>query len=222
MTRIKAIVFDMDGVLIDAKEWHYEALNRALARFGFSISRHDHLATYDGLPTNKKLEMLTRDHGFPRELKRVVSELKQQYTLEIANVQCRPVPFHTSALSKLRSEGYVLGVASNSIRRTVELMMERANLTQYLHFMLSFQDVAEPKPDPQIYVTAMARAGVAPEECVVVEDNHHGIEAATRAGAHVLQVSSVAEVNYPRIRSFIDDLERRSTRDVSLGTRNAA
>jgi beta-phosphoglucomutase len=148
--------------------------------------------------------------------------LKQQYTLEIANIRCRPVPLHTSALCKLRGEGYVLGVASNSIRRTVELMMERANLTQYLHFMLSFQDVAAPKPDPQIYVTSMARAGVEPAECVVVEDNHHGIEAATRAGAHVLQVSSVDDVNYLNIRSFIDTIERRSSRDVSLGIKSAA
>ena len=55
---IKAIIFDMDGVLIEAKDWHYEALNRALSLFGMEISRYDHLVTYDGLPTTKKLEML--------------------------------------------------------------------------------------------------------------------------------------------------------------------
>ena len=55
MTKIKAIVFDMDGVLIDAKEWHYEALNRALGLFGYGISRYDHLSRYDGLPTRRKL-----------------------------------------------------------------------------------------------------------------------------------------------------------------------
>ena len=76
----------------------------------------------------------------------------------------------------------MLGVASNSIRRTVELMMERANLTQYLHFMLSFQDVAHLSLIRRFMLRAMARAGVEPAECVVVEDNHHGIEAATRAG----------------------------------------
>jgi beta-phosphoglucomutase len=57
--KIKAVIFDMDGVLIDAKEWHYEALNRSLSNFGYSISRYEHLVTYDGLPTKKKLEMLT-------------------------------------------------------------------------------------------------------------------------------------------------------------------
>ncbi len=61
--RIEAVVFDMDGVLIDAKDWHYHALNRALAHFGYSISRGDHLSTYDGLPTRHKLEMLSKERG---------------------------------------------------------------------------------------------------------------------------------------------------------------
>jgi beta-phosphoglucomutase-like phosphatase (HAD superfamily) len=56
---IKATIFDMDGVLIEAKDWHYEALNRALNLFGFEISRYQHLTTYNGLPTRKKLEMLS-------------------------------------------------------------------------------------------------------------------------------------------------------------------
>jgi beta-phosphoglucomutase-like phosphatase (HAD superfamily) len=75
MTRIKAVIFDMDGVLIDAKEWHYEALNRALTVYGFGISRHDHLATYDGLPTNTKLEILSREQGLPRSLHGVIYRL---------------------------------------------------------------------------------------------------------------------------------------------------
>ena len=72
---IKAIIFDMDGVLIDAKEWHYEALNRALSLFGLSISRYDHLTTYDGLPTKKKLEMLSLERDLPRELHSFINEM---------------------------------------------------------------------------------------------------------------------------------------------------
>jgi HAD superfamily hydrolase (TIGR01509 family) len=200
----------MDGVLIDAKEWHYEALNRALAVYGFGISRHDHLATYDGLPTNTKLEILSREQGLPRSLHGVINRLKQEYTLEIVNQRCRPVPIHTYALSRLRNEGYVLGLASNAVRRSVELMMDRADLRQYFDFMLSNQDVSRPKPEPEIYITAMARADAQPDECVVVEDNQHGIQAALSAGAHVLRVESVSDVEYSRIRSFIHLVESRS------------
>jgi HAD superfamily hydrolase (TIGR01509 family) len=213
MTRIKAVIFDMDGVLIDAKDWHYEALNRALAPFGYAISRDDHLAIFDGLPTRQKLEILSRDGGFPRSLHQTVSDLKQQYTLDIAKTRCRPQFIHEDALSRLRNEGYVLGVASNAVRSSVELMMERANLAQYLDFILSNQDVARPKPDPEIYETAIVLAGVEPGECVVVEDNHNGIESATCAGAHVLPVSCVSEVRYSRIRSFIEAVEKSIARD---------
>jgi beta-phosphoglucomutase-like phosphatase (HAD superfamily) len=122
----------------------------------------------------------------------------------------------------LRSEGYVLGVASNAVRKTVDLMMERANLRQYLDFVLSNQDVSKPKPDPEIYLSAMARAGVTPKECVVVEDNQHGIEAASRAGAHVLRVTSVSEVHYSRIRTFIDSLEQATGQVFRLVMENAA
>ena len=77
---IKAVIFDMDGVLIDAKEWHYESLNSALSLFGYEISRHDHLVTYDGLPTKKKLEMLSLENGLPTSLHAFVNQLKQQKT----------------------------------------------------------------------------------------------------------------------------------------------
>ena len=65
---IKAVIFDMDGVLIEAKDWHFNALNKALSLFGYEISRFEHLTTYDGLPTSRKLEMLTIEHGLPKEL----------------------------------------------------------------------------------------------------------------------------------------------------------
>jgi beta-phosphoglucomutase-like phosphatase (HAD superfamily) len=80
---VEAIVFDMDGVLIDAREWHYEALNRALGLFGFAISRSDHLSVYDGLPTKRKLQMLSIERGLPSALHEFLNDLKQQYTIVI-------------------------------------------------------------------------------------------------------------------------------------------
>lgn len=77
---IKAIIFDMDGVLIDAKDWHYEALNRALRLFGCEISRYDHLATFDGLPTKEKLNLLSKERHLPEKLHSFINEMKQRYT----------------------------------------------------------------------------------------------------------------------------------------------
>ena len=208
--KIKAIVFDMDGVLIEAKDWHYEALNRALRLFGYEISRYDHLVTYDGLPTSKKLEMLTLEKGLPRGLHQFINDMKQRYTVDIVNTQCSPLntqcsPLftHEYALSQLKSEGYRLAVASNSIRSTVRLMMERSDLLDYLEFFLSNQDVKKAKPDPEMYTVAIERLGLSPQEVMVVEDNHNGIQAAIAAGAHVMKVETVYDVNYENLVDHI-------------------
>ena len=200
---IKAVIFDMDGVLIDAKEWHYEALNKALGLFGYEISRYDHLVTYDGLPTSKKLEMLSMEKGMPKKLHRFINDLKQQYTVDKIFTDCHPLFVHEYALSNLKAEGYHLAVASNSIRNTVDLMMQKSSLLPYLDFFLSNQDVKKGKPDPEIYEVAIGKLGLKPEECLVVEDNKNGIQAAKAAKAHVMEVSTVYDVNYENIKHHI-------------------
>ena len=125
---IKAIAFDMDGVLIEAKDWHFQALNRALALFGCQISRSEHLTTFDGLPTRRKLQMLSADNKIPMDLHDFINEMKQHYTMEIVAAQCKPRFTHEYALSRLHAQGYKLAVCSNSIRSTIEVMMARAAL----------------------------------------------------------------------------------------------
>ena len=203
MKKIKAVIFDMDGDLIDAKEWHYEALNKALGLFGYEISRYEHLVTYDGLPTADKLSMMTLEKQLPKGLHQYINALKQEYTLEKVFVNCRPLFVHEYALSKLKAEGYKLAVASNSVRVTVDIMMNKAGLDRYLDFSLSNQDVTKAKPDPEIYNVAISRLGLKPEECLVVEDNKNGIAAARDSGANVMKVDTVYDVNYNNICSNI-------------------
>lgn len=200
---IKAVLFDMDGVLIEAKEWHYEALNRALNLFGMPISRFDHLTTFDGLPTRKKLEMLSLERGLPKELHAFINEMKQSYTMEIVHTQCKPTFVHEYALSRLKAEGYRLAVCSNSVRQSVETMMQKANLLSYLNIMISNEDVSKGKPDPEMYLTAMANLRLRPTECLIVEDNDNGIKAAKASGAHLLVVKDVHETNIDNIMMAI-------------------
>lgn len=207
MPKIKAVIFDMDGVLIDAKEWHYEALNRALNHFGYNISRYDHLVTFDGLPTRKKLEMLTREQGLPPSLHAFLNELKQIYTLELVHARCKPVFQHEYALSQLRAGGYRLAVASNSIRPSIELMMQKSNLAAYLDAIVSNQDVKVGKPDPEIYQKALRLLGVTAAEALVVEDHEHGVAAARAVGAHVMVVENVHDVSHDRILQRIENVE---------------
>ena len=207
MTKIKCIIFDMDGVLIDARDWHYEALNKALAIFGFQISRHDHLVTYDGLPTKKKLEILSSHSQLPKQLHSFINDLKQIFTMDITMKKCAPTFCHEYAISKLKSDGYRMAVCSNSIRDTMTSMLSKAALIDYFRFYLSNQDVSKSKPDPEIYLKAIERFGVLPSECLVLEDNANGIRAAKDAGAHVMQIDQVTDVNYINIVQYIQKIE---------------
>jgi beta-phosphoglucomutase len=200
---IKAIIFDMDGVLIDAKEWHYLALNKALELFGMPISRQDHICTYDGLPTRKKLEILSTERGLSRHLHPFINDLKQRYTLEIVFAECKPIFSHHYALSHLKNAGYKLVVCSNSVRKTVEIMMEKSGLLEYLDFFLSNEDVVFPKPHSEIYLKAIDLLEISPQECLIVEDNINGIRAAKGSGAHVMEVVDTQCVNFSNVMKFI-------------------
>lgn len=211
MSKIEAILFDLDGVLVDATEWHYEALNRALALFGFSISRYEHLSTYNGLPTRKKLEMLSIEKGLPKALHNLINRAKQAYTREEILTQCRPVFEKEYMLSRLKREGYSLAVCSNSISDSINLMLRHGGIYDYFSFFISNEDVVRPKPDPEIYLEAMKRMGIGPQETVIIEDAPHGVEAAMRSGAHVCRVAGFEEVDYWRVKSFINSIEKVET-----------
>lgn len=197
----------MDGVLIEAKDWHFEAMNKALELFGMKISRYDHLVTYDGLPTKKKLEMLSVERGLPATLHSFINDMKQIYTLEIIHMLCKPRFHHEYALSTLKAEGYHIAVCSNSVINTIAVMMEKSSLMDYLDFYLSAQHVKNPKPKPDIYLAAIKKLGLKPEECMIVEDNENGIKAAKASGAWVMEVDEVDDVTYQNIKDNIRKYE---------------
>ena len=203
---IKAILFDMDGVLIDAKDWHYDALNRALRLFGYSISRDSHLSTFDGLPTRDKLEILSASRGLPSGLHPFLNQLKQAYTIEMTYQRCKPCFNHQYALSRLKRDGYKLAVCSNSVRPSIEAMMNLSGLSDYLDLILSNQDVEYGKPNPEIYIKAMETLNVNPDESLILEDNEHGIRAALSSKAHLMKIGVPSDVTYQSIKSKISKI----------------
>ena len=202
--KIKAIIFDLDGVLVDATEWHYDALNRALGLFGYNISRYEHVTAYNGLPTRKKLEMLSVEKGFPRGLQTLVNKIKQKYTREEILRSCTPVFEKEFMAHQLKRDGFKLACCSNSIRESVELMLRGSGIWELFDCVLSNEDVKHAKPDPEMYLTAFQRLGIKPEEAMVVEDAPHGIEAARRSGAMLCEVTGFNEVDYARVKRALE------------------
>ena len=206
MNSIRAVLFDMDGVLIDARDWHYDALNEALLLFGLEISREDHLSRFNGLSTKKKLKMLTADGILPTELHSVIEAVKQDRTLRIAAQKCFPHVAHQILITRLKSHGIKVGLVTNSIRKSSEFMLEYAGLFKFMDVVITNEDVTEGKPSPEGYVLAMKKLGVQPSETLVIEDGEYGVQAATTAGAKVIRVENPHNVNLELLMQALPEL----------------
>jgi len=207
---IELIVFDLDGVLVDAREIHYQALNAALKDVDekYVINRQEHLSLYDGLSTTKKLNMLTKNKGLSKDLHNLIWKLKQDKTIEIID-QFNTDERICKILKKLKTEGYMIACATNSIRKTAKLQLIRKGFFEHIDFLYSNQDVTKPKPSSEIYMRCMLRANVDPHETVIVEDSHHGRRAAINSGGHLCAVKNSSGVTYEKIKELINKINGR-------------
>tara|TARA_R110000824_G_scaffold8429_13_gene38277 strand:+ start:15718 stop:17085 length:1368 start_codon:yes stop_codon:yes gene_type:complete len=212
---IKLIVFDLDGVLVESKESHYEALNEALRDIDhkYIINRDDHISKYDGLPTRKKLDKLTTERGLPIELHDKVWDLKQEYTFSAIKTTVKPNAELCSLFNDLCSSGIKVYVASNSIRKTTKMFLINLGLIEYVDCIYSNEDVDNPKPHPEIYLKSMVNEHVMPSETLIVEDSHVGITSAIRSGAHLCRVENVSDVTKDHIFGYID---KHSDEEIKL------
>ena len=205
MTTVKLIISDFDGVLLDLKEIHYEALNRALRPVGeeYVITPEEHVKTFDGLSTKRKLKLLSELKKFPLDQSERVNELKQKFTVELLEGFNKVNYDIVNVISTLKQEGYLFYVASNAIRATVELGLKKLGIDHLVDKVYSNQDVKNSKPNAEIYLTCMADAGANPWETVIIEDSKHGREAAALSGGHVCGVDNSFDFTLERIKSVI-------------------
>jgi len=206
MEKIKLIIFDLDGVLVEAKNLHFEALNKALGS-EYAISWKEHLSKYDGLKTNQKLEMLTQEKGLPVELHSQVWDLKQKYTLEeLRNL--KPNQTLQSVMNSLVEDGYKLAVCSNSIRKTVLTVLSKLGIMEFMDLIISNEDVKNSKPHPEMYWKAISVMSCLPEQTLIVEDSPYGLLAASRSKSHILRVKNPKEVTYTNIFNKLVEIEK--------------
>lgn len=208
---IKLIIFDLDGVLVDAKEIHYDALNRAIEEVAGSeyiITEKEHVSKYDGLNTSKKLSLLTEDKNLPERHYDSIWSLKQKYTNQAISSLSINQDIQ-NVLEKLKKENYTLCVASNSIRDTVKTMLLKSGFMEYFDFWYSNEDVKNPKPNPEIYLRCMIKAGVSPRETLIIEDSEVGRYSASLSGAYICPVKNTKDVTYEHIKSHLEHDNKR-------------
>jgi beta-phosphoglucomutase-like phosphatase (HAD superfamily)/dTDP-glucose pyrophosphorylase len=203
----KLVIFDLDGVLIDSREIHYDALNDALRKVGeqYVISREEHLSLYDGLNTTRKLKMLTEKKGLPvSEYDKIWSD-KQEATFTIVRGFNKEYWLQTM-FRKIKARGYKIAVASNSIRETVKLSLISIGLIEEVDYFVSNEDVSRAKPYPEMYWKCMTALNALPKNTIIVEDSHIGRQGALDSGAHLLPVENAQEVNSENMMQRIYDL----------------
>jgi len=203
---IKLIIFDLDGVLVDARDLHYHALNRALESINpkFVINIDEHLSLFDGLPTKRKLKLLTEKKGLSEDLYQEVWEKKQNATIKLINSTFQKDHRLCKILKYLKDQGLTVCVASNSIRESVKSMLYKSGMIPYIDFWLSNQDVNNPKPNVEMYLKCMIKAGVSPKETIIVEDSHIGRKAALDSGAFLYAVKNPNDVHLNKIMKIVN------------------
>ena len=200
---IKAILYDLDGVLVDATEWHYESLNEALKEIsGFEISRLEHIQTFNGLPTIKKLEILHEQNRVKKDEFNAIWDLKQSKTNEIIEKTA------SNDETKLRlhegTKKFKKICVTNSIRQTAVLMLDKTGQLPFMDHVISNEDVSDPKPNPEGYLKAINFLQLQPNQCLIVEDSPKGIESAKKSNAHVYEVKGYHDVTLENVLNVIN------------------
>ena len=201
---IKLIIFDLDGVLVDACEWHRISLNKALKEVcDYEISLEDHYKYYNGIPTKVKLNKLLEKGIIKNNDFSSIEQLKQKYTIELikdtANIRQEKIDL----LNFLKNKKIKIACYTNSIRQTAELMLNKTGILNLFDVILTNQDVEAPKPDPQGYYKIIDSLNVSLNETIIVDDSPKGFEAAYRSGAKVFKVNNQEQVNIDLFRGFI-------------------
>lgn len=205
------VIFDLDGVLIDSREMHYEALNKALENVDpkFVISKEDHLSLYDGLPTSRKLNLLTENKGLPVDKHQKIWEDKQKATLEIFSKLDYDYEL-ISYFSQLKDHNFQVAVASNSIRNTVKLVLLKLGILEFIDYYVSNEDVIRNKPFPEMYWKCMTACNAIPKNTVIFEDSHIGRQGAIDSGANLIPIENRYDLTQDKINKVFEIFKKQT------------
>lgn len=215
MTYNKLVIFDLDGVLLDSRELHYHAMNVALMEQDpkYVITREEHLSTYDGLPTKVKLKFLSENKGLPANLYDKIWKDKQEATIELLTKLSKDDKL-IHICKSLKEHGFLIAVASNSIRNTVKTVLLRLGIMEYVDYYQTNEDVKRPKPYPEMYWNCMNALNAIPSTTVIVEDSHIGRQGAIDSGAKLLPVEDAHDVTWEKIEKVIHEMRDTNTKKI--------
>ncbi len=213
MYKIKSIIFDLDGVLVETKDLHFKALNKSLidCKTNTQITYDEHIKIFDGLPTDEKLNILNKSKRLDPKKNSKVKKLKQIYTEKLLKNEIKFNNKIYNLFEKL-SKKYSLAIATNAVRPTLNICIKKLKIKKFLTHTISNEEIENPKPHPEIYMRTMLALNSAPKETLIVEDSYVGRYSAQDSGAFLFPVKSIRDVNYKSIYNFLTLNDRLSTK----------
>ena len=184
---LKAIIFDMDGVIIDSEPLHFKLEKELLEELGGKITQEEH-STFVGTTDYHMWSTFKKQFGFKPSIDEVMQIKKERFNKNIHKIEL--IDNFWDFFIKVYNEGYPLALASSNNRETVDLIVEKFNLDKYLRVIMSGEDVKEGKPSPEIFLKAAEKLGVIPPDCIVIEDAENGVSAAKSAGMKCIGLKS--------------------------------
>ena len=205
---IKGLICDLDGVLVDTKKIHFDALNYALEAVKFEpISLREHLNTFDGLPTNEKLKILNQTKNLKKNFFDKIKKIKQKKTQQLLNNKIKFNPKIHKIFLKL-SKKYKICIATNAVKNTLDVCLKKMKIEKFILKSFSNEDVVNSKPHPEIYLKCLVNMSLKPNETLIFEDSSHGLMAAQDSGCHLFTVKNLSDISYSNITNFMKNLKK--------------
>jgi beta-phosphoglucomutase len=190
MKKLKALLFDLDGTLINSEIIHFDCWNEILEGYGIKLTYDTWMKNYAGIPLPAKAEKLIKNYNIKTPQAEIIRK-KERMTIErlrAKNVDM--MPYATEVLNYFSEKKLTLGLVTASSRADAEAIFERNELDRYFKVIITRSEVNKSKPDPESYNTCLDKLGVFKEECVVFEDTINGIKAAKAAGLLCFAIQS--------------------------------
>jgi HAD superfamily hydrolase (TIGR01509 family) len=202
---VRAVIFDMDGVIVDSEPYSIRALIDILRQYGVEPTEDDLRRSYGRRVRDDFIDYFSR-YGVTADVDSAIAHKHARY-YHLAAGHLQPFPGVMPLLGRLRARGYRVALASSGDRVKVAFGMQALELNGTFEAIVSGDDVTHSKPDPEIYLTAAQRLGVSPTECIAIEDAPAGVEAVKRAGMRCIAVTnSVTREQLHRADLIVDSL----------------
>lgn len=182
---MKAVIFDMDGVLVDSQPYHFKADIDTMAEYGV-IKGQKFYESFAGTLTADRMRTLKEMFGLDVPVEEMTIKRENMILDIMGKEDIKPVSGIPEFLRSIKEKGLTTAVASSSDYKLINLILDRLKIAQYFDSVTSGSDVKRGKPSPDVFLLAAERIGIEPAECLVVEDSENGVKAAKAAGMKAL------------------------------------